>query len=287
MAILTSPPLNFPIDEIQYRISHIKDNSADIIAKSKELQRKLTFKETITDEDEKRRLDNADSVFEQQLIELISKKFVNDHFLCENKGIVLGKNDYRWIIDAIDGSMNFLRGLPLYAISLGLCYRDSIVAGVIIIPDSQELYYAIHGNGAYKNEAQIQVSSINMIDRAFLISSFPSSRTSNMREVITEISAFVSCARSVRRSGSFILDMCWLAEGKIDGIWEKEVGVFDACASLLLVTEARGMVTNYKGEAIYTSTINPQPTSFISSNGLIHNQIIEVLNKTRNELSLN
>lgn len=278
----TSPELNFPLDEIHYRIEHIKDHIPDLSIAAKELQQKLLIREDIADREEKLLMDKVDSAMEDVLVQIISKKFTNDFFLCESIGEVVGKNDFRWVLDAIDGSMNFLRGIPLYAIAIGLQYRNQLVAGIVLFPDFHDAYTAIHGQGAYKNGKQIFVSKISSLESSILISSFPSNRKSVMREIISEISAFVNSGRSIRRTGSIVMDLCWIAEGKVDGIWERDVEIFDIAGVEVLLREAGGKITNLSGE-----TIPSYPSGIIASNGLLHNQIKDILKRTRNELNWN
>jgi len=282
MARLTADPLNFPNDEVVLRISHIVDNYQKIIQSCRELQMKLSYSESITDEREKELLDEVDSEFEKFLIDHIGKKFTNDSFKCESAGTIDGRGDFAWTLDAIDGSINFLRKLPLYAISLGLSYRNTPVAGIVLLPDLGDIYTAIHGEGALKNNNLIHTSTVGTIDRALLISSFPSYRNTNVRNTISEISAFVSKGRSIRRTGSIVVDICWLAEGRIDGLWERDVSEFDLAASTLILLEAGGAISNIKGEEILS-----YPSDLVISNGIIHSQIVDVIRKTRTEHTLN
>ncbi|MCB1177846.1 MAG: inositol monophosphatase [Leptospiraceae bacterium] len=278
----TSPPLNFPLDEIHYRVEHIKNFFPQLVIEAKELQKRIQVRNTLADREEKSLMDRADSSMEDVLVQYISKKFVNDFFLCEHVGEIIGKNDYRWVIDAVDGAMNFIRGVPLYGISIAIQYRNQVVAGVVIIPEFQDIYHSIYGQGAFKNNDQIHVSKINTIDRSILISSFPTNRKSIMREIISEISAFVKSGRSVRRTGSIVLDLCWIAEGKFDGLWERDVRIFDAAAAGIILAEAGGKLTDFYGEP------SPNyPTGIIASNGHIHPQITEILKRSREELNLN
>jgi myo-inositol-1(or 4)-monophosphatase len=281
MSSLTSHSLHFPLDEVNYRLEHIRENLFNIVNTAFDIQARLKIKKNLSDTEEKIYLDQADQFMENFLVELISSKFTNDFFLCEGMGEILGKNDFRWIIDAVDGTMNFLREIPLFCISIGLQYRNTVVCGIVIVPSTKEIYYTILGQGAYKNERKISVSAISNLDRALLISSFPN-KNSNMREIISEISAFVSTGRSIRRTGSFVLDLCWIAEGKVDGVWEKDVNIFDMGAAGLLIQEADGKYTNFLGESIVS-----YPSSVVVSNKHIHTQILEVLKKTHQELNLN
>lgn len=282
MARTTADPLNFPIDEIRFRLDYLTFEYSKISDACRELQKKLSYRDSITDEKEKELLDEADFAFEKFLIELIKSKFTLDGFSCESSGILEGKGDFSWTVDAIDGSINFLRKLPLFAISLGLNYRNETVAGIIFLPDLQDIYTVIRGEGAFKNKHKIHVSNVTTIDRALLISSFPSYRNINMRDTFSEISAFISKGRSIRRTGSIIVDICWLAEGRIDGLWERDVSQYDLSASSLLLIEAGGQISDFKGQDVFTF-----PSDIILSNSILHTQIVDIIHKTRTEHTLN
>lgn len=282
MAKTTADPIHFPNDEVTLRLDHIKNNYQKIVQSCRDLQRKLSFSESISDEREKEILDEVDSEFEKILIDHIGQMFSQDSFRCESAGAIERMGDFTWTLDAIDGSINFLRKLPLYAISLGIAYRKKPVAAIILLPDLGDIYTAIHGEGAYKNNQPIHVSSVGTIDRALLISSFPSYRNRNVHSTLSEITAFVSKGRSIRRTGSIIVDICWLAEGRLDGLWEKEVSEFDLAASTLLLLEAGGAISDMNG-----AEIQSYPSDLVISNGIIQSQIIDIIRKTRIEHTLN
>lgn len=282
MAKSTADPLNFPNDEVHSRLEYINTQCLQIIKACRELQKKLSYNESISDEKEKELLDESDIAFEKYLIDLIDSKFPEDSFFCEAAGNLTGKGDFSWTLDAIDGSINFLRKLPLYAISMGIGYRNLPIAAIIILPELGDTYTAVLGEGAFKNGEKIQVSNISTIDRALLISSFPSYRSSNMRNTFSEISAFVSKGRSIRRTGSVVVDICWLSEGRIDGLWERDLSVFDLAAATVILQEAGGLITNLTGETILSF-----PSDVLLSNGKIHHQIVDIIRKTRTEHTLN
>ncbi len=272
MAIFTAN-LNFPADEVKVRFDHIKANRTSIEFFANSIQSELLIRDTVSDEEEKKRLDLCDLRLGERITDLIRSKFPSDSVLSEAENIP-GKNDFQWVLDPVDGSMNFLRGLPLYAISIGLKYRGSAVMGFIILPGLDSVYTAISGSGAFKNGTHIQVSEISSIQRAFLVFSFPS-RNSNLRDFITELTAFVSSARSIRRTGSLIVDLCFLCEGKLDGIWERKVEQFDLTAASVILQEAGADISDFKDQEILS-----YPSDVLISNGKIHGQILDVLNKT-------
>ncbi|MCB1142550.1 MAG: inositol monophosphatase [Leptospiraceae bacterium] len=280
--MLSAPSINFPIDEVNLRINYLREKTIHLINLARENQSKLSYRNSLSDEEEKSLIDKVDTIFDSEISKILKEKFPHDSFHFESTGEETGKSDFKWIVDSIDGTMNFLRKIPLYAISMGLEYRGSTVGAYVILPDFNDVYLSIRGEGAFRNGVSIECSEIQNLDRSLLISSFPYSRKSNMRETISEVSAFVSTGRSMRRTGSLVVDLCWLAEGRVDGLWEKDVKKFDISATSLILEEAGGNITNLLGQEIINF-----PTGIIASNGYIQPQIIEVLKKTRNELNLN
>ena len=282
MAKTTSPELNFPIEEITERIHLIEQKIGFIIEETKTIQKNLYISTTLEDIVEKKQLDRAESKVYEFLKEIILSNFPDDSISSEEEIKVVGKNNFTWVLDPIDGSMNFLRRLPLFVISIGIQHRDTSVAGVVIAPDFGDVYKAILGQGASKNNESISVSEIHKLDRALLISAFPSNRKIILREILADLSAFLTSGRSIRRTGSIVLDLCWIAEGRIDGLWEKSVGIHDLSASTVILKEAGAIITDYSGSHTVT-----YPSEIVVTNGFIHDQVLAVLKKSRTEISLN
>jgi myo-inositol-1(or 4)-monophosphatase len=282
MSNATAPELNFPLEEIQARVNFIEEKIGFIIDSVKRIQQDLAISSTLTDAEEKHLLGQVERNVHDALMKVITKVFPDDSVSSEEEHRQHGKNNFTWVLDPIDGSMNFLRKLPLYAISIGIQHRDSNVAGVVIVPELNDVYKAILGQGVTKNLSRIKVSEIQLLDRALLISSFPVNRKVILHEILTDLSAFLTSGRSIRRTGSIVLDLCWLAEGRIDGLWEKRVGLWDLSAVSVILKEAGATISDYKGDQMIT-----YPSDIVISNGFIHNQILEVLKKARQELSLN
>lgn len=282
MSSPTAPELNFPLEEIQARVSFIEEKIGFIVESVRRIQQQLAISSTLTDSEEKQLLGQVEKDVHNALMKVITKGFPDDSVSSEEEHHQHGKNNFTWVLDPIDGSMNFLRKLPMFAISIGIQHRDANVAGVIIVPELNDVYKAILGQGVSKNLTRIRVSEIQLLDRALLISSFPVNRKIILHEIVSDLSAFLTAGRSIRRTGSIVLDLCWLAEGRIDGLWEKSVDLWDLSAVSVILREAGATMTDYKGN--YTITY---PSDIVVSNGFIHNQIIEVLKKSRQELSLN
>lgn len=277
-----SPDLNFPLEEIEERLLFIESRINSIIDAANRIQNSLVLSETKNDSEEKKLLDTADHKMNEVLSKMIGDKFMDDSIDSEPSELKSGTNNFTWVIDPIDGSMNFLRRIPLYTVSIGLKHRDHSVAGIIILPGLRDVYKAISGYGAFKNGSTIRVSEVKDLERSLLISSFPSHRKEILRELLADLSAFVTSGRSIRRTGSITLDCCWLAEGRIDGLWEKKVNHWDLSAASVIVQEAGGRISDFNSQSVSTF-----PSDIVGSNGNIHNQILDVLKKSRREIGLN
>lgn len=173
---ISSPTINFPVDETIKRIEYVKANAMGIIHEAKKIQREVSAIRSETDADEKERIDAADGKLGDILIRFLQKSFPKDGIICEDKPTIDG-GDFKWILDPVDGSMNFVRGLPLYAISFGLEHRETPVGGVVIVPPQESVYSAVMGEGAYKNGEPIVTSRISELNRAIFFAK-PSNKTS-------------------------------------------------------------------------------------------------------------
>ncbi|MCE9501580.1 MAG: inositol monophosphatase [Leptospira sp.] len=282
MSSILSPNLEFPIDETHRRVAYIKSKISQISEAAIKLQKDLRTGRAITDSEEKERMLKSDLAIEDILIKNIQKNFPEDLILSEEAGHLPGTGNFRWVIDPVDGSMNFVRGLPLYAISIGIEYRESSVAGIVVLPAFNDVYIAILGEGASKNGVPISVSLTDKLSNAMLITSFPTNRKEVIGELMSELSAFVASGRSIRRTGSVVLDMCWVSEGLIDGLWEKGIKIWDTSATSVILHEAGGKLTDLNGVAFLSGQ-----SEILASNGHLHKQVLEVLQKIKKGYSLN
>ncbi|MDF3821567.1 inositol monophosphatase family protein [Leptospira sp. 96542] len=278
---ISSPTINFPLDETIKRIEHVKSNANGIIHEAKKIQREISTIRPQSDAEEKERIDSADGMLGDILIRFLQKSFPKDSILCEDK-IPVEEGDFRWVLDPVDGSMNFVRGLPLYAISFGLEHRGTPVGGVVIVPPQESVYSAILGEGAYKNGELIKTSSVSSLDRAIFSPNLPTKRAHMIQEIMADLSGFLTYARSFRRTGSFVLDSCFIAEGVMDAIWEKTVKHWDVSAISVILAEAGGKLTDLNGKHYYTGL-----PELVASNGILHQEILNLLKKVRSSVSMN
>lgn len=217
----------------------------------------------------------ADKESEERIKELISKKFPNDKFICEESCPtvdMLDKNTRYWVIDPLDGTVNFSHKLPIFCISIGIIEQNEVVEGIVYNPITKDLYYAKKGHGAYKNNKKILASKIKNLYNALLATGFPYYTHTNPKNVFILFNKFATKAQAIRRLGSAALDLCMVAEGIFDGFWEENLQVWDVAAGSLILKEAGGKVTDFSGGGNYLFG-----KTVVASNGKIHNQMLKLI----------
>ncbi len=168
--------------------------------------------------------------------------------LLEEGGTFEGSdNSRRWIVDPLDGTLNFLHGIPHFAISIGLEHDGEIIAGVIYDPLRDELFHAEKGGGAYLNDRRLRVSSRSRIDHAVVATGIPWSGRTKHVEYLDQIATVMTRCAGIRRMGSAALDLAYVAAGRYEGFWEPSLSPWDIAAGILLVREAGGLVSEIDG----------------------------------------
>jgi myo-inositol-1(or 4)-monophosphatase len=215
----------------------------------------------------------ADLEAEKYLIELIKKNFPEDGILSEEIGETKGSSGYRWIVDPLDGTVNFKSGIPYFCVSIAIEKNDQIASAFVFNPINEQLYYAELGKGSYLNNKPIKVSTTNKIKK-FLMS-YSTSHHRDHDTIIKGSRSFknllLNC-RAVRLMGSSILDLCNLANGVFDGLIKVGGNYWDIAAGCLIVEEAGGRVTDFYGNNWNKDTIN-----LLASNGQNHQKLIRIL----------
>ena len=206
----------------------------------------------------------ADRKSEALILERIRTGCPSHDILGEEGGLVDNNSDYRWYVDPLDGTTNFAHGFPVFCVSLGLEYKQRLVAGVVYDPTRDELFTAEQGSGAYLNQQRIQVSKIANLAESLLATGFPSHKRHKNPNIFFDHQITLR-SHGVRRAGSAALDLCDVACGRFDGFWEFNLNPWDTAAGVLMVEEAGGMVSDFSGGAFQ---LNSRET--VASNGLIH-----------------
>ncbi len=210
----------------------------------------------------------ADHAAEKAIFEVIRQQYPDHYLLSEEAGILETTSNYKWIIDPIDGTVNFAHGIPICAVSIGIEKDGKMIAGVVYSPALNELFVAERGGGAWLNDKQIHISTETELVKACLVTGFPYTYLDEPNGPLQCFERFIRKGVPVRRLGSAALDLCWVAAGRFDGFYEHKLQPWDSAAGFLIVEEAGGKVTDLKG-AYYS----PYEPGIIASNGLIHDEL--------------
>ncbi|HHI82104.1 MAG TPA: inositol monophosphatase [Rhizobiales bacterium] len=185
----------------------------------------------------------ADRKVEKILFEELQKARPRFGFKMEEGGDRAGIDpDSRWIIDPIDGTTNFIHGIPAFATSVGLEQRGEIVAGVIYNPASNELFTAEKGRGAYLDGRRIRVSGRTSLDNAVIACGLPHTGRTDLGQFRTELACLQDKVAGLRRFGAASLDLAWVAAGRFDGFWERGLSAWDIAAGIIMIKEAGGII---------------------------------------------
>ena len=218
----------------------------------------------------------ADLAAEKFIIERIRSYYPRHAILAEESGASNGAesvatNEWKWIIDPLDGTTNYAHGYPCFCVSIAVERAGKLEIGVVYDPVRNEMFAAERGQGATLNERAIRVSDVDDLNSAMLCTGFPYD-VRERPDFARHFTSFTMRAQAVRRDGSAALDLACVACGRFDGFWEDGLNPWDTAAGLLLIEEAGGQVTDYKGAAldIYTPEV-------LASNGLVHEAMMGVL----------
>lgn len=217
----------------------------------------------------------ADHASEKAILTVIQAAYPGHMILAEESGKSEQTDEYKWIVDPIDGTVNFAHGIPLNAVSIGIEKNGEIIMGVVYNPHLKELFFAEKGKGAFLNEKPIRVSQEKRVIKSCLVTGFPYIYLDQPNGPLEVFARFVKKGVPVRRIGSAAIDLCWVAAGRFDGFYEHKLEPWDSAAGSLIVTEAGGKITNHQGNAF---TIYEHPV--LASNGWIHDELVGVLNNT-------
>ncbi|MBU0634082.1 MAG: inositol monophosphatase [Candidatus Omnitrophica bacterium] len=212
---------------------------------------------------------------ERMIISRLKRHFPDYGILAEEKTHIEEQRPIRWIIDPLDGTTNFARGFPFFAVSIALEVKKEIVLGVVYDPLREELFTAERGKGAYLNrKRKISVSKTSRVEQSFLATGFSYSFKKKRENNIRHFKNFLMSALALRRAGAATLDLCYVACGRFDGFWELDLCPWDTAAGFLIAREAGGKVTHFNG-----TKFSPYTGNIVASNGRLHAQMIKILNR--------
>lgn len=215
----------------------------------------------------------ADHAAEKAIIEVIKHSYPDHFILSEETGELKTDSDYKWIIDPIDGTVNFAHGIPLCCVSIGLEKAGELVMGAVYAPILDELYFAQKGMGSYLNENRIHVSEKKALINSCLVTGFPYTYLDVPNGPLSIFEKLIRKGIPVRRLGSAAIDLCWVAAGRFDGFYEHNLQAWDSAAGSIIVSEAGGKVTDFAGNPY--SVYQPQ---ILATNGRMHDELRAVVN---------
>jgi myo-inositol-1(or 4)-monophosphatase len=228
-----------------------------------EIRSKSSLNDLVTEVDKKA---------EDAIISVIKSVFPEHFILSEEVGELSTASNYKWIIDPIDGTVNFAHGIPICCVSIGVEKDGQMLMGAVLNPIMKELFFAEHGKGAFLNNRKLGVSLNPNLESACLVTGFPYRWVDVGTDPIAVFERFIRKGLPVRRLGSAAIDLCWVAAGRFDGFWEYNLNPWDVAAGYLIVQEAGGRISNFNGDKL---DIYDKQT--LATNGHIHEQMLDVI----------
>jgi myo-inositol-1(or 4)-monophosphatase len=209
---------------------------------------------------------------EKYIINQIIENFPSHSILTEEGSDVDNNSPFRWIIDPLDGTVNYTHRFPVYSVSIALQYNNKSIIGVVYDPEKDEMFSAALGKGAFLNSKKISVSKEKNLKRSLLATGFAYNINSARKNNLGIFARMMKQSQAVRRLGSAALDLCWMAHGRLDGFWEYYLHPWDTAAAIIIIEEAGGKISRINGDnySIFDNNI-------LASNKLIHNQMIKAL----------
>lgn len=215
----------------------------------------------------------VDHKSEEVIIAVIKDAFPSHYILSEEAGEMAQDSEYKWIIDPIDGTVNYANGIPICCVSIGLEKNGKMIMGAVFNPFMNEFFWAERGLGATLNNKPIHVSTKTEVIKSCLVTGFPYTYLDMPNGPLQVFEKFIRKGVPVRRLGSAAIDLCWVAAGRFDGFYEHKLSAWDSAAGFIIVEEAGGKVTDLSG-AYY----NPYQPGIIATNGLIHTEMVQIVN---------
>jgi len=218
----------------------------------------------------------ADHAAEKAIIDCIRKDYPDHFILSEETGELKSDSEYKWIIDPIDGTINFASGIPICCVSIGLEKDGKMVLGAVYNPFIEELFFAQKGFGASLNDKKIHVSQKAAAINSCLVTGFPYTYLDAENGPLQVFERFIRKGVPVRRLGSAAIDLCWVAAGRFDGFYEHKLQAWDSAAGFLIVEEAGGKVTDFEGRPY-----SPYQPHILATNGKIHNEMLDIIHNRK------
>ncbi len=212
---------------------------------------------------------DADRDSEEIILEAIRREFPGHDILTEETVTENTGSDWLWLVDPLDGTVNFAHGFPHFCISIALMNTNNLVAGIVYDPLRQESFYAFRNGGAFLDGNLIRVSRSDQLRRSIIATGFPYDRGYSPENNVAEFTRVVTRVQGIRRAGSAALDLAYVSCGRLDGFWELKLKPWDQGAGMLLVKEAGGRITDRAGLAtdVYSQSV-------VATNNIIHEELL-------------
>ena len=213
-----------------------------------------------------------DMASQNKVLGLIKEAFPEHRIIAEEGVKVYDLSGPTWIVDPLDGTTNFVHGLPFYCVSIGLAVDGALQAGVVYDPEREELFSALAGQGAWLNDNPLRVTDADSLSQALVVTGFAYNLEDHLDTDMTRMRRMLTLTQGIRRLGSAALDLAYVASGRMDGFWEEGLHPWDLAAGALLVQEAGGRISALDG-----SPFDLLSGDIIASNGPLHDQMVEGL----------
>lgn len=232
----------------------------------------------IEEKDKNSLVSYVDKTAEAMLVEGLQAILPGSGLITEEETEDIQGREWEWIIDPLDGTTNFLHGIPAYSISIGLRHNEVLVAGWVYELNQDELFYAWQGAGAFCNGSRIHVSTRNPLSSSLLATGFPYNDYSLVPGYMGTLEDLMRGTRGLRRIGSAAVDLAYTACGRFDGFWEYSLSPWDVAGGIVIVQEAGGRVTDFSGGDNYLFG-----REMIATNGLVHDELLAIIQKNFNK----
>lgn len=209
---------------------------------------------------------------EQLIVDHLRSVFPDSGFTAEEGGASRADADLHWVIDPLDGTVNFAHGIPVFCVSIAAVLHGELVCGAIYNPSLDELFTATRGQGAWLNGRRLHVTATEFVRESILVTGFPYNVNENPDHCIDQFVSMIRQGIPIRRLGSAALDLAYVAAGRFDGYWEVSLHPWDMAAGVLMVQEAGGTVTHYDNRPFVLGK-----DSIVATNGIIHDELVAIL----------
>lgn len=252
---------------------HFLDTAVSAARTAGDVLQEWSEKFTVSEKSRKNLVTEADVASQKAIFDAIHAEFPDHSFLGEEDlAVDNASSDYRWIIDPLDGTANYVHRFPYYGVSIALEYQGRLVTGVIFDPNRHEMFTATRGGGAFLNGEPISISGVDSLYEAMCVASLPVGATGDEPQIRQFLYALPR-VQSVQRTGSAALNLCYVACGRIDAYWSGTLKPWDQAAGALIVTEAGGTVSRMNNETFDVE----QPDLLATTGGTVHAELSRIL----------